>query len=196
MSIKQKINEFLCKYAQEECVDKYGNIIRKPNGMPYKKGKVTLGNAVINLVIIPLIIIVILIFISAFFGYLIGKEILSYLGLNINISLYVDYIISGLILILFAIIFAIIWYYIMKLLRKLLNMEIASCPNFEEPPERKKCEKCGAPLPYENEELRVTVKNRSDSKKHLGYCDICKAPILHNDEEYNLITMSYKMENK
>jgi hypothetical protein len=194
-TFKQKVNEFLCKYAQPEYRDEYGNIIHKSDGKAYKCGKVTGADVLWNLIVAPLLLIFLISFLVSILGDTIGKDILTHFGISINIYWLIDPLIRGLILVCGALFITIVVYFSLKQINKILSAEVAKCPLVEIPPERRKCVRCGAPLPYENEEIKVTVKYPKYERMSLGDCEICKAPKLYENEKYAVDIISYQKAN-
>ena len=190
-TLKVKINEFLCKHAQPDYRDKYGNIIRKPDGKAYKTGKVTGLDVLCNLIIFPFMILGLISVLVSLIGDTVGKKFLLDYGININVYWLIDPLIRGMIFVCVFILLAAILYAIVYMIHKLLAKEVATCPIAEVPPKRNKCEACGAPLPFENEEIKVRVRFETSDRRSLGDCDICKAPKLYEKEEYTVEIRSY-----
>lgn len=194
-TFKQKVNEFLCKHTQSNYVDEYGNIIRKPDGTPYKSGKVTGWDIFVTFIFNPLIILFLLSILISFIGETIGTFVLEFFNTDVNIYWLINPLLKGMLVIgSMVLIIA-----ILVIIHKLLTKEVARCPLVEIPPERKKCSSCTAPLPYENEEIEVFIKNEKYERRNLGKCELCKAPKLYDGEEYNVTIKGYfkpKVEEK
>lgn len=186
-TFKQKVNEFLCKYAQSDYVDEYGNIIRKPDGRPYKSGRVTGWDVFVTFIFKPLLILAICFALISCIGITMGNIIYRRFGITIDIFWFIDPFVKGMTIIggmvLIIAIFGIIY--------KLSIKEVAKCPLVEIPPERKKCSSCTAPLPYENEEIKVSIKNEIYGRRDLGKCEICGAPKLYDGENYTIDIKGY-----
>jgi len=186
-TFKQKVNEFLCKYAQSDYVDEYGNVVRKPNGRPYKSGKVTGWDVFVTFIFNPSVILTFCFLIFTLFGATIGSLIFSYFGKDISVHWTINHFLKGMIVVgSIVLIIA-----ILIIIHKLLTKEVAKCPLVEIPPTRTKCPECGAPLPYKNEEIKVTIKNEKYDRRDLGKCELCKAPKLYDGEGYNVNIKGY-----
>lgn len=129
------LNEFLCKHAQPDLTNEKGEVIKKPDGTPYKKGKVTFGDAVWNLILKNIFIFAVIYVFILFVGCLIegiirisiGNKLLNYFEIN-NTEWYYTKFLTGLIVMggtcLVLYLFVTLW-----------SAEIAVCPNVEKPPE-------------------------------------------------------------
>ncbi len=193
-NFKQKVNEFLCKYAQSDFTDEYGNTVKKPDGKVYKSGHVTGWDVFITFIFNPLLILFLFLGVVSFIGYAIG-DVLKFFGVIIDVHWLIDPFLKG-IIVVGSIVLIIA---ILVIIYKLLIKEVAKCPLAEIPPERKKCSSCTAPLPYENEEIEVSIKNEKYERRSLGRCELCKAPKIYDGEGYNVTVKGYfkpKVEEK
>ncbi len=194
-TLKQKVNEFLCKYAQSDYVDEYGNVIKKPDGTSYKSGKVTGWDIFVTFIYYPTLILIFCFGLISFVGIIIGTTTLGLFVKDISVHWLINPFLKGMIvvgsIVLIIEIFVII--------HKLLTKEVAKCPLVEIPPERKKCSSCDAPLPYENEEIIVRIKNEKYDRKSLGRCEVCNTQKIYEGEGYTIEIKGYfkpKVEEK
>ena len=189
-TLKQKINNFLCKYAQGDYTDEYGNVVKKADGSTYKTGKVTGADILWNLIVVPSLIILIIVDLISFLGLVVGNNILTHLGIIISVYWLIDPLLQGLIPLVGVYFGLYIIYQFGVIIHKILTVEVAKCSIAEVPPVRQKCS-CGAPLPFENEEIRISIKNEKQYRMSLGKCELCGTPKLYNDEEYSVYIQSY-----
>jgi len=189
----QKINEFLCKHAQPDYIDEYGCLLLKPNGQPYKSGKVTIWNIIINLIFYNTLIIFLIYIIISLIGWMFSKFYPQIL--NIDIFWIINYVIYGIILIIVCAILSYTIFFIIRITYKLLSVEVAKCPLEEIPPERKKCE-CGAPLQFEGEEIKVEINGDETESSLREKCKMCGAPKLEKEtDKFTMKILSYPTQN-
>lgn len=128
------VKEFLCKHFQRNLEDKNGNVINKPDGTPYKTGKVQFGSVIIIPILSYIFISVMGVFVVNFCFN--GSCIPDYGFMRIIYGLpyWLSYFTFGILAVVGCLIVLTLFVLVVAILHTIWTWEIASCPNVEVPP--------------------------------------------------------------